>query len=180
MIPPFSPEAYVAALERLRPEVEHNDADLDLDHYLACAGLDVAAGELVQEALEAELDPWRLVDVLVILVHERADNHPDQAERSQAQVLLALMAGIREVPSVCQTNELSQLVALTADRWKAKLVQLALDTINLAMYVANLDAIEPEHANALVRQFVRHAYELGGLDMVRRVVERLRELLAST
>lgn len=168
------------ALERLRVDVDHNDAEVDIDHYVACAGLDVAAGELAAATVRAGLGPWRVIDALVTVTQERARNHPHEVERAQTEVLLALMPGLMELDGATAWSALNRLLDLAYEKCGSKLLRLAYDALEIATAIDGERTVEPEFVDARVRLFARHVYELGGLEMVRLVVERLRELLAAT
>lgn len=180
MSAPFDPAAYVEMLEHLRPDVEHTEIEIDVDEYQRCAGLDVAAGEAAAAALEAGLDLWTLTELLARIVDRRIANHPVASERPPAQLLLALLPGLRARPELVFEEALDGLLDLFSETWKGRLVELARRVIHVAATGERDGGVDVIFANALVRGFVRDVYELGGLDLVRIVVAQLREGLTAT
>lgn len=180
MSAPFDPKAYVEMLMRLRPDAEHNEIEIDVDEYVRCAGLDVAAGEAAAEALEAGLDHWSLAELLARIVDGRIENHPSEEERTHAKLVLALLPGLRARPELMFEEALDSLLDLFSETWKGRLVELARRVIHVAATADRDGGVDIDFANALVRAFVRDVYELGGLDLVRIVVAQLRQALAST
>lgn len=180
----FSPADYVTALERLRPDLEYSQVELKspvtLDSLLRCQGLDVLAGELVSEAAKSGLKAWRLVEILVGVLEELAEAHPNANERAEAQLLILLVKAIGRQPSEELGSALLKMLEAMQDEWDSPLVSVTLKAAFLVFASAegheHID--NPEAANASVREIVRQSYELGGLAVVEVALEHIRTGLA--
>lgn len=188
MIALLSPESFVAALELLRVDIEHNDVALSdtesLGRALRCAGLDVYAGQMVAHAVRAgTLTSWTLVDLFVGLVRERVEHHPCQQEQAPLLLLLTPFASASQLRGHEHMGAaLEDLIEWAQEKWGSELLVLLVGVYSLVMWIVHdehhgASVLDVDVADIHTRDLVRAAFDFGGLDAARALVEGLQARL---
>ncbi len=182
----LSPEVYVAAIKKLRPDIHYNDIDFSKEgsfkKLLSCRGLDFQAGELVGDAIRAGLAEWQVVEVYRELVEELAEDHEDEDASAQVRLLLGMIRVARDHDTCATVGALEAIVDRVQDlASESPLIALALEVVYAALHtMARGDGRDGiSRMDLSTRAFVRLVYELGGIRAVRRVLESLSSKLAS-
>ena len=176
---PCSPTCFAASLELLRVELGGilGDSNAEIDRLVRCQGLDVLTGEWIADRVRAGLDPWLLVDALRDAVQALVDVEDAAEERTRAALILALSPALHDVLNGGSTGPLEELVELFHKRWDSKLSKLACGALLVAFCMDEEGQLKPEQVNVEIREFVRDAFDYGGLSTVQAVIEDLRAYL---
>lgn len=152
---------------------------MSMEGLLRCQGLDVLAGTLAEGAMLGGLDAWAMIDIFAALGEEIVRAHSSDADRGRALVMLQLAGIVRRLGSEA-LSVVAELVEAREDTRHAPLTEVVCAPVHIAMsLVAGKTEYLPERRiNIEMRELVRAAYDLGGIERVRVVVESLQAKLA--